>query len=220
MSTQDARLGMTRTATATRHSVRRFACKGGLMSPQDPQTTPTTPDTPPAAADAPATPAGAPPAAATTPTAPAAASTGVQSALTLVMPIKSPEAYQQLYQTLTHFQSLPPDQNPLTVALNATHLVHFARFIFLENNTKLAVITSFDGSMEAYINAFIDHVGGVFDVLLAAMADAPPLPVEKFRAEFLQYVNAHDLPIVQPFYSAYPSLSVLQILDNAANGAS
>jgi hypothetical protein len=180
------------------------------MSPQDPQsdpTTPATPTTPPSTT--PAVPSG------NVQTAPA--TPGVQNALTLVMPIKSPEAYQQLNQQLTQIQSLPPDKNPLTLALDSTHLVHFARFIFLENNTKMGVITSYDGSLDAYVNAFIDHVGPIFDLLLSFMADAPPLPVEKYRKEFVQYVHDHDLPIVQPFYSAYPNLTVLDILANAGS---
>jgi hypothetical protein len=181
------------------------------MNPQEPQPDPT-PPTPPAAP--PASPSSTP-ATGNVQTVPAVPA--VQNALTLVMTIKSPEDYQQLYQQLTHFQSLPPDQNPLTIALNSTHLVHFARFIFLENNTKLGVITSYDGSLKDYINAFIDHVGQVFDLLLTHMADAPPLPVEKFRAEFLQYVTDHDLPIVQPFYSAYPNLTVLDILASSGS---
>jgi hypothetical protein len=181
------------------------------MSPQDPTQPDPTPPTPPAAPPATATPTA--PATQTAPATPA-----VQNALTLVMPIKSPEDYQVLFQQLTHFQGLPPDQNPLTLALASTHLVHFARFIFLEDNTKLGVITSYDGTLADYLNAFIDHVGQVFDLLLAHMADAPPLPVEQHRQEFLQYVTAHDLPIVQPFYSAYPSLTVLDILANAGGG--
>jgi hypothetical protein len=151
-----------------------------------------------------------------TPAAQPATQTRVQNPLTLIMTIKSPEDYQQLYQQLTGIQSLPPDKNPLNQALIATGMVHFARFVFLENNTKMGVITSYDGSLAAYVNAFIDKVGKIFDLLLAHMADAPPLPVEKYRKEFLEYVQAHDVPVVEPFFSAYPTLTVLDILSNAS----
>lgn len=146
---------------------------------------------------------------------PATPAKRVQNPLTLIMPIKSPEDYQELYAKLTQVQSLPPDKNPLNVALTSTGLVHFARFVFLDNNTKMGVITAYDGSLAAYVNAFIDKVGGIFDMLLAHMADAPPLPVEQYRKEFLAYVQAHDVPVVEPFYSAYPTLTVLDILANA-----
>src|ERR1700738_2032132 len=89
----------------------------------------------------------------------------VQNPLTLVMKIKSPADYAQLNGLLHQMQSAPPDKNPVWVALNKLKIVHFARFVFLENNTKIAVITTYDGSFEEYINDFIDTIGKVFDAI-------------------------------------------------------
>lgn len=89
----------------------------------------------------------------------------VQSPLTLVMKIKSEADFLQLQGMLQHFQGLPPDQNPIRVALDKLAIVHFARFVFLNSNTELAVITSYDGTFEDYIKEFIDHIGEVFDAL-------------------------------------------------------
>jgi len=136
----------------------------------------------------------------------------VQNPLTLIMKIKSQADYEQLNQILQHIQSLPPTENPVAVALTKIATVHFARFTFLENNTKLGVITSYDGDFDTYINEFIDQIGEVFNQLLAHMENAPPLPVQKNRKEFLQYVKDNDMPILQPLYSAYPTLTVLDIL--------
>ena len=146
-----------------------------------------------------------------------AAQTRVQNPLTLIMTLKSPEDFEQLNAQLRHFQGLPPEQNPLNQALTATGMVHFARFVFLENNTKLGVFTAYDGSLDRYVNAFVDKVGQIFDLLLSHMEDAPPLPVEQHRQEFLAYIQAHDVPVVEPFYSAYPTLTVLDILSNSGN---
>jgi hypothetical protein len=168
-------------------------------------TTPSSPQTPPTSTPTPAT----EPATQT--------QTRVQNPLTLIMTLKSPEDFEQLNQQLRQIQSLPPDQNPLNQALIATGMVHFARFVFLENNTKMGVITSYDGSLAAYVNAFIDKVGKIFDLLLSHMADAPPLPVEKYRQEFLAYIQAHDVPVIEPFFSAYPTLTVLDILSNSGS---
>ena len=54
----------------------------------------------------------------------------VQNPLTLVMQIKSPQAYQELMGLLTQLQSQPVDKNPLAIALNTLRNVHFARFVF------------------------------------------------------------------------------------------
>ena len=135
----------------------------------------------------------------------------VQSPLTLVMAIKSDQDAAALAGLLQKIQSAPPDKNPIWAALNKLKTVHFARFVFLENNTKLAVITTYDGSFDDYINEFIDEIGDVFNALLAHMADGPPLPVQQHRQAFLDYVRKNDLRAIEPFYSAYPQATVLDI---------
>jgi len=140
----------------------------------------------------------------------------VQNPLTLVMNIKSPEDYAQLNALVTKLQSAPPEQNPIWVALTKLKTVHFARMLFLANNTQLAVITAYDGSFDKYINDFVDEIGDVFNALLSHMKDAPPLPVQQNRDAFLAYVKANDLRCIEPFYSAYPQAPVVTIL-NALN---
>jgi hypothetical protein len=135
----------------------------------------------------------------------------VQSPLTLVMKIKSPQAYQELIGLLTQLQAQPADKNPLSLALNSLRNVHFARFVFMHDNTELAVITTYDGTFEDYINEFVDAIGDIFNELLARMDPAPPLPVQQNRDAFLVYVKANDLQCVQPFYSSYPEATVLDI---------
>jgi hypothetical protein len=149
---------------------------------------------------------------ATAPAQPAAASAGVANPLTLVMDIKSPQDFQALRQLLTKMQSAPPEKNPITVALTNLQNVHFARFVFLSER-QLAVITTYDGSFDRYINAFVDNIGPVFDQLLAHMQDWPATgPVSARREEFLAYVRKRDLGAVGTLYSAYPNLTVLDIL--------
>jgi hypothetical protein len=135
----------------------------------------------------------------------------VASPLTLVMNIKSPQDQQALKTLIDTMQALPPGQNPIAVALTKLKTVHFARFVFL-NDQQLAVITTYDGRFEDYIDAFVMAIGPIFDRLLSHMKDAPPLPVSTHRDEFLAYVQKHDLTCVPPFYSAYPALSVQDVL--------
>ena len=139
------------------------------------------------------------------------ASRAVQSPLTLVMTIRSPEDFNILNERIKKIQSAPPEKNPIWVALDKLKIVHFARFVFLENNTKLAIITTYDGSFDDYLNEFIDEIGNVFNVLLQHMKDAPPLPVQRNRSAFRDYIKAHDLGAIAPFYSAYPQATVLDI---------
>lgn len=137
----------------------------------------------------------------------------IQNPLTLVMTAKSPEDFAALKQTVEHLQATPADQNPVTVALNKIGTVHFARFAFLDDNQQLMVITSYDGDFETYLNEFVNEICEVFNKLLSFVADAPPLPVQAHRQEFFEYVRAHDVRCVSPFYSAYPNHTVLDIQD-------
>ncbi len=110
---------------------------------------------------------------------------------------------------------MPPDQNPVTVALNKIATVHFARFAFLDHD-QLAVIISYDGDFEVYINEFINEIGDVFNMLMERVEDGPPLLALTYRQEFLDYIHAHDLRCVETFYSAYPDRTVLDILSAAS----
>jgi hypothetical protein len=141
---------------------------------------------------------------------PASPTKPLQNPLTLVMTLKSPEAFQQANALIQKIQSAPLDQNPIWNALNKLGNVHFARFVFL-GQTQLAVITTYDGTFDAYINEFIDAIGDVFNALLQCMDGAPPLPVQQNRDAFLAYVRKNDLRAIEPFYSAYPSAAVLDI---------
>jgi hypothetical protein len=137
-------------------------------------------------------------------------SAAVQNPLTLVMTMASSQAAQAVLATLQKVQSGPPGSNPIVNALNQLRNVHFARFVILNDATQLAVITTYDGAFEAYINEFIDSIGDVFNALLPYMKDAPPVPVQQNRDAFLAYVKANDIPSIG-FYSAYPSSTVLDI---------
>lgn len=135
----------------------------------------------------------------------------VQSPLTLIMTLKSPADYKPLNEMLLGIQAKPPGENAIWVALEKLNNVHFARFVFLENNTKLAVITTYDGTFEDYIADFTREIGGIFDALLGHMVDAPPRPVREHAKAFLDYVRANDLRGIEPFYSAYPKSTVADI---------
>ncbi len=140
----------------------------------------------------------------------------VQNPLTLVMTVRSPADRRTLQEKLEALQSLPREKNPIIAALDAIATVHFARFVFLDD-IRLAVITTYDGDFDAYINEFVDHIGEVFDDLLQHVDGAPPLPVQRHRAEFLDYVRRNDLRCLPPFYSAYPRHTVLDVLAAATS---
>ncbi len=132
--------------------------------------------------------------------------------LTLILDVKSTEDFASLKAIMTELQSRPDDQNPVLHALDDLGMVHFARFVILEDVQKFMVITAFDGDLETYIEAFADAIGPIFDKINRHIKDAPPSPVSENSAEFLAFVEKHNHAVLGKFYSAYPKLSVQRIL--------
>jgi hypothetical protein len=150
------------------------------------------------------------------------ATTAVQNPLTLLLPIRNAE----VYSLRSNLQAL---QVALKAGLDAVGIVHFARLVILPNTNILAVITEFDGDFNDYILAFVrsSGVAQVFDTILSKVddVDTPPsvppgtalVPVTQNTDGFIQYLDYYNCTSASrsdsfAWYSAYPSLTVKQIL--------
>lgn len=153
---------------------------------------------------------------------PPASQPSVQNPLTLLLPIRNAEVYS-LRSNLQGLQAL------LKAGLDAIGIVHFARLVILPNTNILAVITEFDGDFNDYILAFVRSAGvsNVFDTILSKVddVDTPPsvppgtglVPVTQNTDGFIQYLDYYNCTSASradsfAWYSAYPSLTVKQIL--------
>jgi hypothetical protein len=131
----------------------------------------------------------------------------VQNALNLILPMKSPAQMPALLGTLA-------DARPaVNEALQSLHYVHFARFLPSRDGSVLMVITEFDGGLESYVMDFVGVLGDVFNMILQFVQGAPPLPVQRYAREFIQYVTNQNTPT--GVWSAYPGATVLDILHSA-----
>jgi hypothetical protein len=138
----------------------------------------------------------------------APASLSVQSPLNLMLNIQPGKN-----QTILDY--LVQNQAKINAALAQVGTVHFARFLMIPGTQYLFVITTYDGDFDAYIQAFTNIVGDVFNLLLSCVDPAPPLPVQQNVAAFQAFVSQYNLPT--GLYSAYPNCTVMQILSNACN---
>lgn len=129
-----------------------------------------------------------------------------QHPFTMIMTLKSEEDQKKLNDVFQQMAAMPPDQNPILKSAIAIGTIHYLRVLFMENNTKFAIITDYDGTLESYILDTIDTLGQVFNLILPFMKDAPALPVEEHADELLAYVRATDLAAgnLIPFWGAYP----------------
>jgi hypothetical protein len=132
----------------------------------------------------------------------------VQSPLNLMLNIQAGKN-----QTILDY--LVQNQAQINAALAQVGTVHFARFLMIPGTQYLFVITTYDGDFDAYIQAFTNIVGDVFNLLLSCVDPAPTLPVQQNVAAFQAFVRQYNLPT--GLYSAYPNCTVMQILSNACN---
>jgi len=133
-----------------------------------------------------------------------------QTPLNLVMPVKPGTA--PLLRALLTGVAARADR-PVEHALIGLGNVHHAQFVFLENDTRLGVLTWYDGPFEDYILSFVEHVGGIFNAILQHIDGADALvPVELHRDAFMSFIAAHDHRCLHSF-SAYPDRRLFDIKD-------
>jgi hypothetical protein len=139
------------------------------------------------------------------------------NALTLVIPLAQDADLLRLGEVLAKSQ---PD---IDAALTTVGTVHYARFVVFDASSpnlqphpdskgpfSLAVITEYDKDFNTYIQAFVTHLGPVFDTLLSFSATGQDLiPVKDNLQAFTTYVADNDSSQQPPnapsdFYQAYP----------------
>ena len=139
----------------------------------------------------------------------------MQHTLCLVLTLKSPADYDALVAIL------PVVKGQVDNGFAQVKTVHFARVVFLDDNTKVAVITEYDGDFDKYVQDFAQTVGPVFDTLFEHTVEAPPLPVEdpQNQQAFIDFSKKYNITPAY-FYSAYPDLTVINIwnLQNHGQG--
>jgi len=146
------------------------------------------------------------------------------NALTHIVPLKEGANLQKL-QTVVGTNRAAIDN-----ALKQTGTVHDFRFVFFDASQPnlqptatskgpyaLGVITTYDGTFEAYIQDFVRFLGPVFDALLPDTLDGGGLvPVKDHVQELTEWIRKNDAAQKPPndafkLYTAYP-YTVQQIL--------
>jgi cytochrome P450 len=90
--------------------------------------------------------------------------------------------------------------------------VHFAWFLFIENDTKLMMSTIYDRDFDSYIEYFALEIGSMFDLVFQHIQDPPPMPVSEFPKEFVDTIRRYNNRTAAGyFFSAYPTADVARI---------
>ena len=104
-------------------------------------------------------------------------------------------------------------------SLSGVKTLHFARWVFINDKRRLIFASSYDGSLESYMDDFINLVSWGLNAGFSNGVGYPRtnwLVLQGATAEqpFKNFLHTHQIP-TQVWYSAYPGLSVVNITQNA-----
>ncbi len=97
--------------------------------------------------------------------------------------------------------------------------IHFARWVFLDDQRRVIFCSNYDGSLESYMDDFIDKVAWGLN---AAFSNGYGFPRARWlffdgardELAFKQFLRSHQHP-TEVWFSAYPSLTARNIENNA-----
>ncbi|MEO6455292.1 MAG: hypothetical protein ABIN97_14525, partial [Ginsengibacter sp.] len=97
--------------------------------------------------------------------------------------------------------------------------IHFARWLLIDDNKHMIFFSNFDGSWQQYLGDFIDKSGWG---LTGIWTNTVKFPKTKFllwggaydEEHFLAWSRYYEIP-TQVWYSAYPHLSIKNIVNNS-----
>ena len=103
--------------------------------------------------------------------------------------------------------------------LTRVQTIHFAHWAFLDDKTRLLFASNYDGSLESYMDDFINKVAWGLNLVFSNGVGYPRtdwLVKGGARREqrFKAYLRRHELP-TQVWYKAYPGLTVVDLVRNA-----
>ena len=97
--------------------------------------------------------------------------------------------------------------------------IHFARWVMLDNKRRLVFLSNYDGSLESYMDDFINKVGFGLNLAFSNGVGYPRtnwlvLDGCKDERKFKEFLRRHQLP-TQVWYKAYPGLTAVDLERNA-----
>jgi len=102
--------------------------------------------------------------------------------------------------------------------LGRIQTIHFARWMFLDGKKRVLFLSNYDGSLEAYMDDFINKVGWGLNLVFSNGVGYPRThwlvrDGSKSEQQFKYTLRRHQLP-TQVWYKAYPSLTAFDIARN------
>jgi len=129
---------------------------------------------------------------------------GQVTELTVIAPLKAGAA-ASLRQVLNALQT--SENSPI----KKISTIHFARWVIIDNDTRMLFTSNFDGSWEAYLRDFSQLTPDGMDKIFGHCEGYPSGGCRDFEA-FKNYVRKYQVP-TDLFYGAYPNASVKAVVN-------
>jgi len=103
--------------------------------------------------------------------------------------------------------------------LGRVQTIHFARWVFLNDRKQMFFASNYDGSLESYMDDFINKVGWGLNLLFSNGVGYPRTNWllsggAANEQKFKYFIHRHQIP-VQVWYKAYPGLTAFDLLRHA-----
>jgi hypothetical protein len=90
--------------------------------------------------------------------------------------------------------------------------IHFVRWLLVDDDRRLVMLSDYDGSWENYIDEFAEMILSGLDAIWETSFGFPPDGARDLPA-FKRFLRAHQVP-AEVFFSAYPDQTILNIARN------
>lgn len=102
--------------------------------------------------------------------------------------------------------------------LGRVRTIHFARFVFLDGRRRMMFISNYDGTLDAYMDDFVNKVGWGLNLMFSNGLGYPRTDWvldggAKQEQKFKYYVRRHQMPTAV-WYKAYPGLTIFDMTRN------
>ena len=103
--------------------------------------------------------------------------------------------------------------------LTRVNTIHFARWVFLDDKQRLLFASNYDGSLESYMDDFINKVAWGLNLVFSNGVGYPRarwlvLDGAKDEQKFKNYIRRHELA-TEVWYNGYPGLSAFDLERNS-----
>jgi len=144
---------------------------------------------------------------------------GLQNALTHVVPLKDAERLTALRAAHGYIDRMAKKQFDDIGQLGGIPTIHFAKWLLIDENSRLLFFSNYDSSWESYLGDFVDRAAIGLNLAWTWTWLYPAINLLFYgggandEARFKAWSRAHQR-VTQVFYAAYPDLSIAALNNN------